>query len=219
MRSTSFHCSPDGGRPARPLFSSSKTADRLRESERGPSILSPGIKPRISVFTEEGLEDLNGSVHPSSPNTRRDSASPIQDQEETRGEDVPFDQLLKGAEHKREEESKKKLGSSSWYSKRTKGSRPRIKSSATSPPSTFATISRATMLVLLIAVVIPGLRYSVGRDKVNIYGADAGVITRAELVENGSAIEGRQNTATDICTRWAHMGIAKPSPGVGLDTD
>jgi hypothetical protein len=75
------------------------------------------------------------------------------------------------------------------------------------------------MIVFLIAVVIPGFRYSTGKDKINISGADAGIIMRAELVENGSAIEGRQDTATDVCTRWAHMGMAEVPQGGRSNTD
>jgi hypothetical protein len=31
------------------------------------------------------------------------------------------------------------------------------------------------------------------------------VIRASELVENGSVIEGRQNSPTSICTRWSHQ--------------
>ncbi len=53
---------------------------------------------------------------------------------------------------------------------------------------------------------MPGFRYG-GEDKINISGADAGVIREAELVENASAIEGRQNSPTDVCTRWSQQGM------------
>jgi hypothetical protein len=44
---------------------------------------------------------------------------------------------------------------------------------------------------------------------VNISGADAGMIREAELVDNASAIEGRQNSPTSVCTRWAQQGTLK----------
>jgi len=99
----------------------------------------------------------------------------------------------------------------SWYSKISKGSRPKIKTAASAPPATFSTIPRVALIVFLISVVVPGFRYTGGREKVNIPGADAGVITRAELVENGSLIEGRQLGPTDTCTRWSHMSMSKSS--------
>jgi hypothetical protein len=58
----------------------------------------------------------------------------------------------------------------------------------------------------LIAVVVPGFRYG-GEGKININGADAGVIREAELVDNASAIEGRQNSPTAVCTRWSEQSM------------
>lgn len=199
-RSPSRH-SPDRGRPGRPQFSSSKTSDRLRESDRRPSSTSSTTKlPRRSVFKEEGLDDLNHSVHPS--HDARTSTIPAAEHEEARGRNTTFDDILKGVEVKHFEESGKTPRTSSWYSKMA---RPKIKTSATAPPGTFSSVSRTAFIVFLIACVVPGFRYSTGRDKVNISGADAGVIMTPKLVDNGSLLEGRQNSPTDVCTRWSHM--------------
>lgn len=194
--------SPDRGRPGRPTFSSSKTSDRLRESEKRPSSANSTKKPRRSVFREEGLEDLNRSVHPS--HDARTDTIPTTEHEETRGKNTTFDDILRDVEQKDSDDLGKKPRTSSWYSKMA---RPKIKGAVTAPPGAFSTIPRTAFIVFLIACVIPGFRYSTGREKVNISGADAGVIMRAELVENGSAIEGRQESPTDICTRWSHMGM------------
>lgn len=55
------------------------------------------------------------------------------------------------------------------------------------------------MIALLIAIVLPTISYNNGRQKVEISGADAGVIrpTRMAIIEN------RDNSPTDVCTRWA----------------
>jgi hypothetical protein len=175
----------------------------LRESDKRPSSASSTKKPRRSVFREEGLEDLNRSVHPAH-NARTDTI-PTTEHEETRGRNTTFDDILRDVKQKDPDDSEKKPRTSSWYSKMA---RPKIKGPVTTPPGTFSTIPRTALcIVFLIACVIPGFRYSTGRDKVNISGAEAGVMMRAELVENGSAIEGRQNSPTDICTRWSHMGM------------
>jgi hypothetical protein len=206
-RSTSVN-SQDRGRPLRPNFSSTKTSDRLRESERRPSLQSSTSKPRRSVFREEGLEDLNRTVHPShnAPNLRKDSIPAI-DHEDRSGRNVTFDQILKEVDQQARREAREKAERSPWYSKMGKSSRPKIKTVSSAPPGAFSSIPRVALIVFLISVIIPGFRYSSGRDRANISGADAGVIMRAELVENGSTIEGRENSPTAICTRWSHMSM------------
>jgi len=157
------------------------------------------------VFREEGLDDLSHTVHPSH-NSRGDSTSSSErEPEDKKRRNDTFDDILKDTEHKDSAEARGTAGRSSWYSKMAKGSRPKIKTSATAPPGSFSSIPRVALIVFLIAVVVPGFRYSTGKNKVNISGADAGVIMRAELVENGSAIEGRQDSPTETCMRWSHM--------------
>jgi hypothetical protein len=49
------------------------------------------------------------------------------------------------------------------------------------------------MIAMLIALVLPTFSYYNGRSRVEISGADAGVIAK------------RQNSPTDVCRRWAHQ--------------
>ncbi|KAF4621544.1 hypothetical protein G7Y89_g14528 [Cudoniella acicularis] len=198
---SSFTHEPERGRRGRPSFSSTKTADRLRECERRPSISSQKIKPqRLSIFKEEGLDDLTTSIHPSHHATNPTPLPIIGTRDGPQKISGVSNMALKedvGASNNEEE--------STWYSKLVKNPRPQIKAASAGPPGSFSTLPRAVSIVLLIAVVIPGFRYSNGEDKVNISGADAGVIKTEELVDNGSMIEGRANSPTDICTRWAHQ--------------
>ncbi|PQE25858.1 kelch domain-containing protein [Rutstroemia sp. NJR-2017a BBW] len=75
--------------------------------------------------------------------------------------------------------------------------RPTMSQTSNAPPSSFSSVPRFALLAFLIAVVVPGFGYKgAGTDVVNINGADAGVIREAELVENGSFIEGRADSPT-----------------------
>lgn len=202
----------DRGRQGRPSFSSHVTSDRLREGERTStsSIPKSKIKPqRRSVFREEGLDDMNRSYTPhiDQPKTPRIVETP-----NTKEQKVTFDHILKNLEYKDAEVAKKSLLS------KFRGSRPTIKTAASAPPGLFPTVSRAALIVLLICVIVPGFRYSGGG---NIGSADAGVIRTPELIENGSMIEGRQNSPTAVCTRWSHQsklyGLRLANSGEGLD--
>ena len=113
--------------------------------------------------------------------------------------------VLKESRHGQNNRKDGETAGQPWYSKLAKGSRPMIKSSATAPPGSFSSVPRVALIAFLIAVVVPGFRYSGGANKVNIGGADAGVIRTAELVENASTIEGRADSPTSTCTRWAHQ--------------
>lgn len=202
---------PEGGRLGRPSFSSQKTSDRLRECERRPSITTgPKIKrQRRSVFREEGLDDLSRSVHQDGPDI--DSLRSLREVDEDAHKTESDGDNNKGVLREiRQWEQIRKEGvedghDQPWYSKFVKGSRPVIKSSATAPPVSFSSIPRVALIAFLIAVVVPGFRYSGGKDKVNIGGADAGVIPTAEMVDNASTIEGRADSPTSTCTRWAHQ--------------
>ncbi|KAL2067179.1 hypothetical protein VTL71DRAFT_1603 [Oculimacula yallundae] len=229
------------GRIGRPSFSSQKTADRLRECERRPSIPSstsggPKKKQRRSVFREEGLDDLRSSVYRDGC-MDFDTRSVGEGQGDRRKENEEGDGELthKGVSKERssqdENNSRKNIveeHNQSWYAKLAMGSRPTIKSSASAPPGSFSSVTRVALIVFLIAVVVPGFRW--GEDKVVIGGADAGVIRTAELVDNASSIEGRATSPTETCTRWAHQianvngtvyiygGQAKSTSGQTTDT-
>lgn len=191
------------GRIARPSFSSQKTADRLRECERSSSRSQASkIKPhRTSAFKEEGLDDLNRTVH--SVAHEEMEVLPVFEFEGVKKRQTKSEESDR--ERNEDKENAKKAGQP-WYSKLGKRSRPQIKSSSTAPPGTFSSIPRVALIAFLIAAVVPGFRYG-GENKVIISGADAGVIREAELVDNASAIEGRQNSPTAVCTRWSHQSM------------
>ncbi|KAK0104661.1 hypothetical protein ONS95_004936 [Cadophora gregata] len=224
--------SPERGRLGRPSFSSQKTADRLRECERRPSIATISkIKPqRRSVFREEGLDDLSNSVYKDGPDI--DLGSLHEGDEDGFTMEADGDKNGGVVKESRYDQNCVKDGGAGqpWYSKLSRGSRPVIKSSATAPPGSFSSIPRVALIVFLVAVVVPGFRYGGGEDKVNIGGVDAGVIRTAELVENASTIEGRADSPTSTCTRWAaqianvngtvyiYGGQAKSASGQTTDT-
>ncbi|TVY71222.1 Kelch repeat-containing protein [Lachnellula suecica] len=204
MGSFSHEVAPSQRGRARPSFSSHKTSDRLRESERSatPSKRPSNLKPqRRSVFKEEGLDDLNRMVHPSHNATN--NPIPPNKTENTAGSKVTFDEILEDDGEKESNDARRVRETSAWYSKLVKGQRPVIISSATAPPGSFSSVTRVALLAFLVAVVVPGFRYSSG---INISGADAGVIREGILVDNASTIEGRANSPPDVCTRWAHQG-------------
>ncbi len=188
-------------RMSRPSVSSQKTADRLRDG--GSSSNTPTkskADTRRSVFREEGLHDLSTSVYVPQDG-EVDLASAICEAQNTKSEE----------DTKREEGKESERHPQRWFPKIGKGSRPLIKESGTGPPGAFSSMSRVALLVVLVSVVLPLFTYSGGEDKVATVGADAGVIRIAELVDNGSSIEGRQSSPTDICTRWAQQGKFYPS--------
>lgn len=189
---------PERGR-ARPSFSSQKTIDRLRECDRRPSVVQANTKKKLqkrSVFREEGLDDLTTSVYHDLH--EYDFSTPSTPKEDSNEKKRKFEDPLKENEQKG---NSKKGG---WYSKLAKNPRPMVTSSATAPPGSFTSLPRVALIVCLIAIVLPGLRNS-GDTEVNMNGADAGVIREPELVDNASAIEGRADSPTSICTRWAHQ--------------
>ncbi len=201
IRFPHFH-TPDRGRQGRPSFSSQITPDRLRDSERRSvsAIPTTKIKPqRRSVFREEGLDDLDHTVH------HIQESTPSADTNEGKYGHVTFDAILRDQEQKENVGDTKKQEAPPWFPRIAKPSRPVIKSAASAPPGSLYTLSRSALIAFLIALVIPGFRYIAGTEKANISGADAGVIRATELVDNGPTLEGRQNSPTSVCTRWSHQ--------------
>ena len=96
-------------------------------------------------------------------------------------------------------------GKQPWYSRIVRNRRPQIPVS-NAPPATVASISRMTMIALLIAVVLPGFGYNNGKGLVDINGADAGVVRDRQVQ---SSIERRASSPTDVCKRWSHQGKHK----------
>lgn len=178
------------------------TSDRLRECEQRPSSLTKIRPHRRSIFREEGLDDMNTSIHPSHPASKLHKQ--ISADEEAKDAKISLES--KESILKKEDTKDSQVGGdAAWFSKLMKGPRPQIRTASSAPPSSFSTIPRVALLAFLVAVVVPGFRYTSGKDHINISGADAGVIRNSELVDNGSTIEGRANSPTDICTRWAHQ--------------
>lgn len=173
------------------------------------------------MFREEGLDDLSCSVHQGGPDIDLRTAS-----DEARGKENVL------TERRRAENTQKRDGEGDgdgdgdgngngsgngngnengpqqqqpWYAKIAIGTRPVLRSSATAPAGSFSSISRVALIAVFIAVMVPGLRYSGGRDGLIVAGADAGIIRSAQLVDNAATIEGRADSPTDVCTRWAHQ--------------
>ncbi|TAQ87907.1 hypothetical protein B7494_g3772 [Chlorociboria aeruginascens] len=193
----------------RPVFNSMKTSDRLRECEKRPSSsLFSTTKPkrRLSAFKELGLDDLNSSVYQHHRYRLAGSLQEIEEEQSSGEKKVTFDDILKDIETIEENEDVKKK-STTWLPRIRRGTtRPTIKMTSSAPPATFSTLPRVALIAFLIAVVVPGLRYAGDEDKINISGVNAGVMrVHGEFAENGSVIEGRQNSPTDVCTRWSHQ--------------
>ncbi len=203
VRRTKMPGQEERGRKGRPSFSSQKTSDRLRECERRPSVpTSAKIKPqqqRRSVFREEGLDDLNTSVHIHQEGEK----SLLHDLriENAKRLDTHSEEVLSTSVDKDRPPTPGGL-----FSKLGRGSRMSMTATSNAPPSSISSLPRAALLIMLIAVVVPAFRYS-GEDKIIVSGAEADLIRTAELVDNGSAIEGRQTSPTAVCTRWAHQGV------------
>ncbi|KAI3332055.1 hypothetical protein HD806DRAFT_179372 [Xylariaceae sp. AK1471] len=184
----------------RPRFNSLVTSDRLNEGSRiGKVPMSGKIrKGRKSVFRETGLDDDGENVQHSDGTSSIGTPS-FEEKEIRETTSRPSELTLSAHERKDsigEESTREK---SRWLSKLIPEKRPKIKSAATAPP-TMGGINRFTMIALLIAVILPAIKYNNGRQKVEISGADAGVI-REPIVR--SPLEDRANSPTDICQRWA----------------
>jgi hypothetical protein len=180
------------------------TSDRLSESERRLphlSTLKAPSKERRSVFKELGLddEDIERIVAPEpKPASQEQGPRKLQSRKSS----------YRSSQSPAEEKDRP------WYSKVGfgRGQRPQIKSSTSAPPGSFATMPRVAMIAFLLAVVVPAFT-SIGN---NVPAeADAGTIFRAEMVENGSLIKGRDDTPTDVCTRWSHQSMLRKGRWTG----
>ncbi|KAI1846636.1 hypothetical protein JX266_007209 [Neoarthrinium moseri] len=182
---------------SRPKFDSKLTSDRLREGSALTKIqmVSNIRKGRKSVFREVGLmDDEDEYQHKSSESSDEknfgeitglvsEPTSPIERRRDSTG-DV--------------DESRRKTR---WLSKLTPVKRPRIKAAASAPPPTLASLQRLSMIALLIAVVLPAISYNNGRNKVELSGADAGVIRNVPEI----ILENRADSPVDVCLRWAQQ--------------
>ncbi|KAI0423151.1 hypothetical protein F5X98DRAFT_382457 [Xylaria grammica] len=184
----------------RPRFNSQVTSDRLEESSRLMAFPVSGKirKGRKSVFREIGLEDDDRDDGENAEySAGRRSFEDKQFSESTRrvsdsGPSARGRKDSAGGESAREK--------SSWFSKLIPEKRPKIKSAATAPPASIAGLHRFTLIALLIAVVLPAIGYNNGRRKVDLNGANAGVIRKpaARVI-----LEDRANSSMSVCKRWA----------------
>ncbi|KAI1460418.1 hypothetical protein F4805DRAFT_478855 [Annulohypoxylon moriforme] len=187
------------GTAARPRFNSQVTADRLRESSALPtsSMASKIREGRQSMFIEVGLfeEEPEGQQDQQDMTSEsRDEIEPSERIESTSEITSPVEKRTSTSD--REDQPR---GKSKWLSKLAPKKRPRIKTASSAPPPTFPGLHRLSMIVLLIAVVIPTISFNNGRKKVEISGADAGVTRPAPNI----VLDDRQNSPTSVCTRWA----------------
>lgn len=171
------------------------------------------------MFREEGLDDLNTSVHIIREGEK--ALLPGMGIEDSRNRKRESEQEVAGEKNANGKRSASKPVGGGLFSKLGKATgpgpgatpRPAMPVSTTAPPPAFSTLPRAALIILLVAMVVPGFRYGSDSDKIMMAGADADIIRSAEMVENGSLIEGRQTSPTAVCTRWAHQGISKKSAG------
>jgi hypothetical protein len=180
--------------PQRPSFSSSITSDRLRESERMPP--SPVISKaktcgpcsssevRKSAFKEVGLEEYQIANSTGLSSLRSASNSPSN--------------LTRNEMKNNGKESDQRP----WFWRLSKPSRPAIRTSASTPPATFSSLPRVAILAFLIAIVIPGIRNRGWDGDLPAGGVGAGLIGTADIKVD---LERRDNSPTDVCTRWSQQ--------------
>ncbi|KAI2620667.1 hypothetical protein GGS26DRAFT_601619 [Hypomontagnella submonticulosa] len=178
----------------RPRFNSQVTSDRLREGSRLPTfpMVSNIRRGRQSIFKEVGLTEEEEQERQDMASDKYEEGTASEKMESASETTSPVERKAPESENT----SKAKPG---WLSRLAPTRRPRIKTASSAPPPTTAGLHRLSMIALLIAIVLPTISYNNGRKKVEISGADAGVIPPA----SNPTIETRDNSPTDVCTRWA----------------
>ncbi|KAI0125531.1 kelch domain-containing protein [Xylariales sp. AK1849] len=154
-------------------------------------------KGRKSIFRELGLGEDEREDQQKDQHKRSESSDEKEFGEITGLASEPTSPIEGGRGEDRDGSKKK----TRWLSRLASARRPRIKSPAGALPSTMSAMHRFTLIALLIAIVLPAIRYNNGRKKVDISGADAGVIRRAPDV----VLEDRADSPVDVCRRWAHQ--------------
>lgn len=207
----------DTSRMVRPKFNHQNTQDRLREATRRPSPFSTFSnikKDRKSVFKEVGLESEHGGVMPDfdmkhavdaeNRLTPLDTKSVesgctadhahVEDKDGNPGTDEmgarqEFGQTNSARTPQSEPSSPQSLTSKTpWYAKISTGKRSRVKTGSSTPPTSFQGLSKATMVVMVLALIIPFSGRG-GQDTVGL--ADAGPIVK------------KTKSPTGVCARWA----------------
>ncbi|OTA99675.1 hypothetical protein M426DRAFT_27282 [Hypoxylon sp. CI-4A] len=194
---------PRGQQNGRPRFNSQLTADRLRESSRLPVIpmVSNIRKGRRSMFKEVGLieEEREDQQDMERDNMAEETREEVHEEREPSARLQSASEATSPVERRDSDKEDSSKGKSRWLSKLAPTRRPRIKSASSAPPPTIAGLHRLSMIALLIAIVLPTISYNNGRKKVEISGADAGVIRPTP----SAILKPRDDSPTDVCTRWA----------------
>jgi len=211
------HDGPDPGDtpkppPVRPRFNSMNTSDRIRVGSATTPMGTKIRKGRRSIFREEGLgldireEDTSGAQEgrgsqtslgrqddqdfggitglslstPTSPTTRNSERNNSTDRSE-------------------DSDGSPSKGKMAWLGRLTTPKRPRIKTAASAPPATtMSGLSKVGMMTMLIALVLPAVRYNTGGQTVEA-GVDARVMTQsAEPI-----LDIRQDSQPNVCARWS----------------
>ncbi|KAI0395842.1 hypothetical protein F5Y17DRAFT_167977 [Xylariaceae sp. FL0594] len=185
----------------RPRFNSMVTSDRLEQGARltGLTKGSKIRKGRRSVFREVGLDDEAAHARPYDDTQSRE--------EETLGQKSTKRRPSEPVSPQQQHERKGSTGGNSksaekprWLSRLASVKRPKIQSSSTAPPLAMSGVQRLSLIALLIAVVLPAIRFNNGHTKVDVSGADAGVIREPIIT---SKLVTRDSSPTDVCKRWA----------------
>lgn len=204
-------------RVVRPKFNHQNTQDRLREAARRPSsspMFSSIKKERKSVFKEVGLFPEDGGAMPGFDAKHAAAAehrlalidtkpaetgctadyAHVEDKDGEAGADelVAKQESAQGGSARTsqsEPSSPRSLSSKTpWYAKIATGNRPRVRAGSSTPPTSFQGLSKATMVVLALALIIT-ISGPSSRDTAGL--ADAGPITK------------KAKSPTDVCARWA----------------
>ncbi|ORY62475.1 uncharacterized protein BCR38DRAFT_458970 [Pseudomassariella vexata] len=204
-------------------------------------MLSNIPKGRKSIFKEVGLVELGGHNHDDHDHCHEDDENGSEEHQSRSHRSLDEKELgqmtgltseptsplaaikPRGSTDSERTESTKVIR---WLSRLAPRKRGRIKASYSGPPPTVSGLPRLTIMALIIAIIIPTLSYNNGHQKVEMSGVDASLIWTTP----GIILEGRADSPTDVCTRWAHQsavlngtlyiygGESKSSSGQTTDT-
>lgn len=195
----------------RPQFKMIPTSERLREVPTLKSLVSKISgkirKGRTFVFKEVGLDD-DGSNTPLSPTSPFNAALPVGHSNGSRAllesrsrrslqlevkQDGDGPNTITGSSHRQRQDS---MPAQPWYTRFTKpNGRPRVKSASDAPPQAAFGFQRFAIISFIIAIVFPAFSFHSRRSKMDISGADAGLIRARDI-------------SPEVCTRWAHQAAS-----------
>ena len=108
-----------------------------------------------------------------------------------------------------ESEATEQVSTSSWYTAGTSRLRsllwfkPAAAANSSSPPAALPSMPHVALVMVLLALVIPGIQHSItfGRLRFAGNGVDGGVLRNRADVQ----LAERDDSPTDICKRWSHQ--------------